>query len=97
MGVGAHVQEGLVSTTTELDELAHELALENAEALIWSYSIELCEDAETWQDLSDVDEEDAQAIDQALRYLELRGALVRHKHRREWVQICEPQPLGVKA
>jgi hypothetical protein len=80
---------------SEVDRLAHKIAIDAAAALIDSYSIPVTEGEETWQDISEPSLDVASCFGEdglidELRYLELRGALIRHPNNPDWIQIGEP-------
>lgn len=91
-------QTAIISMTSELDALAHKIAFDGSASLVDSYSIPVIDGDETWQDISKEDLEGAcslcclgeDGLDAELRYLELRGALIRHPLHPNWVQIGEP-------
>jgi hypothetical protein len=75
----------------ELLEMAHVLAWETATSSIDTCSVTVREDGETWHE---IDRGYMPALAQCLRYLDLRGALVRHRHHRNWVQVGEPAAVA---
>jgi len=82
-----------ISTAYEVDRLAHELAFDSAVSLIDSYSVPItAENGESWHDISSSSEllEHDNPLEAELRYLDLRGALVRHSACSMWIQIGEP-------
>lgn len=83
------------SASFEVDRLAHQLALDNAAALIDSMSIWIEEEGDTWQDISETVDNAGFSfgpddLADELRYLELRGLLIRHPNNPDWIQIGEP-------
>lgn len=78
---------------TELDTLAHELAYSTARADIECYCASQSADgtmAARWWDTEDIPNQPPETvadIQLAVRYLDLRGKLVRHPEHPEWVRL----------
>ncbi|HEX5236136.1 MAG TPA: hypothetical protein VFW25_12495 [Silvibacterium sp.] len=72
----------------EVDLLAHELALESAVGGINCAAMQVSEgDGVEWLE---VDPVDLDPYDNDVRYLELRGAIVRHPSRKNWLRLVQP-------
>lgn len=78
------------SMMREVDLMAHALALEVATGYIESEATVACEDGVKWMDLG---ASPAKALDEAVRYLELRGAVVRHPAKENWLRLVQPGAL----
>lgn len=76
---------------TSLDKLAHELAWESAVSAIDCHSINVTERRRVWLDIGPA--KNARLLIRDLRYLKLRGSLVRHPSRRFFVRIVEPRKM----
>lgn len=74
---------------SEATELAHEMAFDKARIDIHSFAIPASEGATRWNDLdlANATPDEADDLQTAVRYLELRGKVIRHPLNRDWVRV----------
>ncbi len=77
---------------SEVDTLAHIIALEDCESVLEGEALIKNEDDVEWWDMGD-ESSFPERSDPARRYLELRGLLVRHPVHPNWIRVLEePEP-----
>ena len=75
-----------IDDRSELDELAHSIAYENAVSAIECASVD---GGNGWMDVSGLEPFETDGIERDIRYLEMRGLLVRHSGNPGLVQILD--------
>lgn len=74
---------------SEVDRLAHEIALEAAASAVDCHSMIITEGRKRWLDTGVA----PRSIDLDLRYLALRGAIERHPLKKNWVRLVRAKRL----